>query len=256
MASENVFKYIDQQQKHLYLIRTIYRKSITNFGIKTDNRASQLEWATNAENVLHAYRTGLEVAKKGKEHHKSVGVKQFDLEGNFIKEWDCITDIERELKICRQNVWQTCNRKRKTAGGYIWRYKDYKQSFFYLYITLKVLVGAIPTNVKGESIMRKFVVKPDLTLYSGVLVNKDTKLEYKNENVTQKLENLKLEMTTYTKENNYEVTSNLTFHLSEGDILLFDSEVGYQMPKIPMSTLKDALGDLEAIQSFDSVKEG
>ena len=104
--------------------------------------------------------------------------------------------------------------------------------------------------------MRKFIVKPDITLYSGVQVNKDTVLEYKNDNVEQKLENLTLEMTTYTKENNYEVTSNLTFHLSEGDILLFDSEVGYQMPKIPMSTLKDALGDLEAIQSFDSVKEG
>jgi hypothetical protein len=104
--------------------------------------------------------------------------------------------------------------------------------------------------------MRKFILKPDITLYSGVQVDKDTVLEYKNDNVDQKLENLTLVMTTHTKENNYEVTSNLTFHLSEGDILLFDEEVGYQMPKIPMSTLKDALGDLEAIQSFDDVKEG
>lgn len=102
--------------------------------------------------------------------------------------------------------------------------------------------------------MRKFILKPDITLYSGVQVNKDTKLEYKNENVEQKLENLVLEMTTYTKENNYEVRSNLTFHLSEGDILLFDEEVGYQVPRVPMTTLKDALEDIDAIQSFD--KEG
>lgn len=102
--------------------------------------------------------------------------------------------------------------------------------------------------------MRKFIFKPDITLYSGVLVNKDTKLEYKNENVEQKLENLVLEMTTYTKENNYEAKSNLVFHLNEGDILLFDEEVGYQVPRIPMTTLKDALTDIEAIQSFD--KEG
>ena len=102
--------------------------------------------------------------------------------------------------------------------------------------------------------MRKFIFKPDITLYSGVLVNKDTKLEYKNDNVDQKLENLTLEMTTYTKENNYEVTSNLVFHLNEGDILLFDEEVGYQVPRVPMSTLQDALTDMEAIQSFD--KEG
>ena len=102
--------------------------------------------------------------------------------------------------------------------------------------------------------MRKFIFKPDITLYSGVLVNKDTKLEYKNDNVEQKLEDLTLRMTTYTKENNYEVTSNLVFHLNEGDILLFDEEVGYQVPKVPMTTLKDALSDIEAIQSFD--KEG
>lgn len=102
--------------------------------------------------------------------------------------------------------------------------------------------------------MRKFILKPDITLYSGVQVNKDTVLEYKNDNVDQKLENLTLVMTTYTKENNYEVTSNLTFHLNEGDILLFDEEVGYQVPRVPMTTLKDALVDIDAIQSFD--KEG
>ena len=99
--------------------------------------------------------------------------------------------------------------------------------------------------------MRKFIVKPDITLYSGVQVNKDTVLEYKNDNVEQKLENLTLEMTTYTKENNYEARSNLTFHLSEGDILLFDEEVGYFVPKLPMCTLKSALEDMQSIQSFD-----
>ena len=99
--------------------------------------------------------------------------------------------------------------------------------------------------------MRKFIFKPDITLYSGVLVTKETKLEYKNENVDQKLENLVLEMTTYTKENNYEARSNLTFHLNEGDILLYDEEVGYQVPRVPMSTLQDALTDIEALQDFD-----
>lgn len=102
--------------------------------------------------------------------------------------------------------------------------------------------------------MQKFIKKPDISLYTGVQVFKDTKLEYKNENVDQKLENLVLEMTTYTKENNYEAKSNLTFYLNEGDILLYDEEVGYQVPRLPMSTLKNALIDIEALQSFD--KEG
>lgn len=99
--------------------------------------------------------------------------------------------------------------------------------------------------------MRKFIFKPDITLYSGVLVTKDTKLEYKNKNVKQKLENLKLEMTTHTKENNYVAKSQLVFNLSDGDILLFDEEVGYQVPRVPMSTIEDAIVDIEALKDFD-----
>jgi hypothetical protein len=94
-------------------------------------------------------------------------------------------------------------------------------------------------------------MKPDITLYTGVLVTKDTKLEYENENVEQKLENLVLDMTTHTKENNYVATSHIVFDLKEGDILLFDEEVGYQVPRLPMSTLENALEDIDALQSFD-----
>ncbi len=38
------------------------------FGIKTDNRVSQLEWATKSENQKHSYRIGLN-SKAGEKHH-------------------------------------------------------------------------------------------------------------------------------------------------------------------------------------------
>jgi hypothetical protein len=38
------------------------------FGIKTDNRASQLEWMTQSENNIHAIKTGLNIHTKGKNH--------------------------------------------------------------------------------------------------------------------------------------------------------------------------------------------
>lgn len=40
-------------------------------GIKTDNRVENLEWATQSENVQHAFDTGLATQKKGAKHNLS-----------------------------------------------------------------------------------------------------------------------------------------------------------------------------------------
>lgn len=50
-------------------------------------------------------------------------VCQYDMAGNFIKEWDCIRDVERTLKISSSNITTVCKGGRlKSAGGYIWKY--------------------------------------------------------------------------------------------------------------------------------------
>ena len=70
--------------------------------------------------------------------------------------------------------------------------------------------------------MEKFIRKPDITMYAGITVGKDTTLEYKNDNVEQKLENLTFKSVTNVIGENYESVYHTTIHLKEGDILIFE----------------------------------
>lgn len=50
-------------------------------------------------------------------------VLQFDLNNNFIKEYESITEAEKSLGKSSHHINCCCKGKRKTAYGYKWRYK-------------------------------------------------------------------------------------------------------------------------------------
>lgn len=49
-------------------------------------------------------------------------VKQYDVKMNFLKEWESARKAERTLGI--RHIGECCKDKQKTAGGYIWRYRE------------------------------------------------------------------------------------------------------------------------------------
>jgi group I intron endonuclease len=49
-------------------------------------------------------------------------ILQYSLENNFIKRWHCTKCASKELKIYETNIRECCKNKRKTAGGFIWKY--------------------------------------------------------------------------------------------------------------------------------------
>ena len=51
-------------------------------------------------------------------------VIQFDKFGNQINTFKSLTEAAQQTGINLGNIGQVCNNKRKTAGGYIWKYKD------------------------------------------------------------------------------------------------------------------------------------
>lgn len=96
--------------------------------------------------------------------------------------------------------------------------------------------------------MQKFIRRPSIDMYAGIKVNKDTVLDYKNENVEQTLKDLVFHSITRVTGENYESTYDTTIHLKEGDVLIFEEEGrGYIKPVDTFVTVKEAVEELNCI---------
>lgn len=93
-------------------------------GIKTDNRIENLEWCTQRENQLHAYKNGLQKPQKGIENILSKSVLKIDFLGNVIKEYGSTMEAERETGLNHSNISRCCRGIYKQVGGYTWMFKE------------------------------------------------------------------------------------------------------------------------------------
>lgn len=103
-------------------------------GVKTDNRAENLEWCTYSYNAKHSFETGLRQPTKGekdgmygvhgKDHPSSKPVLQFTLGGEFLKEWENPIEAGKALNVCGASIQRCARGDRKTAFGYKWKYKE------------------------------------------------------------------------------------------------------------------------------------
>ena len=84
--------------------------------------------------VSEATKKAISDAMKGvplsEEHKKAIceansrKVLQFTKSGEFIKEWTSMSEASKQLKINCSNICCCCNEKRKSAGGYVWKYAE------------------------------------------------------------------------------------------------------------------------------------
>ena len=81
--------------------------------IRNDNTIQNLEWCTQKENILHAYKIGSIQTKR---------IQQYDLKNDLIRNWSSIKDASQKLKISNGHICSCCKGKRKSAGGFIWKY--------------------------------------------------------------------------------------------------------------------------------------
>ena len=102
---------------------------------------TNLRWCTQKENTNNPIT--LERRRKNQSRYwlgmlsekcpNSIKVVQLSMEGKFIKIWNCMTDIERELGIRHEYISACCRGRLKQAGGFKWMYvSDYKPPVRYI----------------------------------------------------------------------------------------------------------------------------
>lgn len=97
-------------------------------GVKTDNYVDNLEWVTRRENIIHSWNMGLSkyhdhtTGKTDRLCKNSKSVNQYDMNGNFIKNWGSISQISRELGYCGTEISKCCRGLVKHSHHYVWKF--------------------------------------------------------------------------------------------------------------------------------------
>lgn len=104
------------------------------------------------------------------------GVVQLSLNGEYIKTYIIMSDIERELGILISNISACCYHKTKTSGDYVWLFEDE-------YNKLKNIDGNVIVDIKHKSNGKSIVtINPSLEVsefISARELEKSINLNYK-----------------------------------------------------------------------------
>lgn len=106
----------------------------------TQDHKNKLSEAKKGKTLTQEHRSNISKAKQGIVHSKESLQKrtatrrergyntkiilQYSLEGEFIKKWTSISLASSALKVDGSNISQCALEKKKSAGGFIWKYSE------------------------------------------------------------------------------------------------------------------------------------
>ena len=103
--------------------RTLFtRKQLKDMNLYLNRPASELIFVTRAMH-LKLHRELREKCWKIAGKKNSISILQFTKSDEFMKEWSSLSEAYRQLGISPGNICNCLKGTRKSAGGFVWRYK-------------------------------------------------------------------------------------------------------------------------------------
>ena len=84
----------------------------------SNNNVDNLEWCN------HSYNNNYGTRNERVRNATCKIVEQYTKDGQYIRDWNGTREIQRVLGIRCSNISGACLGKRKTAGGFVWKYKE------------------------------------------------------------------------------------------------------------------------------------
>lgn len=113
------------------------KEFIKLYGRKDLNEGTLVNMTNGGDGMLGVKPSEQRIKKLVDSRRKEV--LQYDLEGNLIREWESASRVEKCLKISESQIIANCkgHKGKKSAGGYVWRYKELQNWFNPIYVNNK-----------------------------------------------------------------------------------------------------------------------
>lgn len=121
-------------------------------GTRDNNVVENLRWVTAAENNANevTYKRLLEGTLanpiSGSKNPYSRKISQYTIDGVFVKTYESTCLAAKEVKVCDTNIRMCANGKRKSAGGYVWKFESESR--------LKPSGKKLPVGYKGNHVLQ------------------------------------------------------------------------------------------------------